>query len=268
MSPTDERIPASLTSLANTLDELGRGAEAERYYKRALIMAEKNVGSSTTAWAVLAINLSAHYYEHGQPERSEPLLRKAITSLVLTEGPNDVRLALARNCLAGVLIVRKAYAEAEPLLQAALDIFDKNPETWRFRRAVALNNLGVLRRFQGRQQEGIALIEQAVALSEASLGMDHPGLIGELANLATSYEDLHRYDEAEVLLRRVIAIAEKRLGVEHPAYARGLSAYAKHLRMTGRKGEAKPMEARAVEILKENNRTNGHGMTVDVSSFR
>jgi tetratricopeptide (TPR) repeat protein len=266
--PGGEQVPASLTSLGNALDRLGRSADAERHYRTSMKMIADTLGEKSTPYAVLAINLGTHFYEHGEASRAEPLLRRAIGTLSLTVPEDDVRLALGRNCLAGVLMARKAYAEAEPLLVEALSSFDMHPETWRFRKAVAMNNLGVLRRFEGHNEEGLHMIEAALALSEAMLGPDHPMLLGELANLATAYVELHRNEEAGALFQRAVDIAEKRLGPQHPDYGHALSNYAKFLRKTGRKAEAKPLEVRADGILKDSARSNGRGMTIDVSSFR
>jgi tetratricopeptide (TPR) repeat protein len=165
-------------------------------------------------------------------------------------------------------MARKAYTEADGLLVAALATFDKHPDTWRFRKAVAMNNLGVLRRFEGHSEDGLRMIEAALAHSESMLGPDHPMLLGELANLGAAYQELLRYEEAGAMFRRAVQIAEKRLGPDHPDYAHALSNYAKFLRKTGRKAEAKPLESRAGNIMKDNARTNGRGMTIDVSSFR
>ena len=66
------------------------------------------------------------------------------------------------------------YAEAEPLLQRALQIREKalgpeHPDV-----ATSLNNLAVLYRAQGRYAEAEPLYQRALKIREKALGPEHP----------------------------------------------------------------------------------------------
>ena len=133
---------------------------------------------------------------------------------------------------------------------------------------IARNNFGVLRRSQKRYEESRQILESAVLAIEGDAGVDHPALARVLNNLGITYHALHRQDDAERVFLRSIAVARSRLGVENPLYGVMLHNYADFLRETGRKGEAKTLEAQSRAVLHDSMRRNGAGMTVDVSAFR
>ncbi len=64
------------------------------------------------------------------------------------------------------------------------------------------------------------------------------------------------------------ALAETRLGAEHPAFGFLLQNYAGYLRHIGAKARARKLGARARAILRETQRTNGAGMTIQVADFQ
>ena len=48
------------------------------------------------------------------------------------------------------------------------------------------------------------------------LGPEHPDTLTSMENLAKTYSDLGKYDEAEVLQLKVMGLCKKVLGLEHP----------------------------------------------------
>jgi len=89
-----------------------------------------------------------------------------------------------------------------------------------------------------------------------------------LNNLALAYVDLGKPEAAMETMHRAMGIAEARLRPEHPSYGRLLVNYANVMRKIGHKTEAKQLEARGKSALLEAARTNGRGMTIDVTAFR
>ena len=71
-------------------------------------------------------------------------------------------------------------------------------------------------RSQGRYGDAEPLYRRALAISEKTLGAEHPDTATSLNNLAGLYRAQGRYGDAEPLVRRALAIAEKVLGAEHP----------------------------------------------------
>jgi hypothetical protein len=146
--------------------------------------------------------------------------------------------------------------------------FEKQPERWQQEIGTLLGDLGVVRQFQGRNDEAIRLFREAIAMHEAELGAEHPILIRPLVNLARTQAAAGRKDDADTIFRRAVRIAEQRLGTEHPAYSDVLLSYATFLRATGHKREAKSLEAHVRNARQEIARRDGAGLTVDASAFR
>ena len=180
----------------------------------------------------------------------ERLIPHAIAADGLVEGFGLDFRAAARllNQSGRYLDSRARYAEAEPLYQRALAIFEKtkgpdHPET-----ATSLNNLAWLYYDQGRYEEAEPLQQRALAIKEKTLGPDHSSTATSLNNLAGIYYSQHRYAEAEPLLQRSLAISEKASGSDHPDTATSLNNLALLYHVQGRYGEAEPLCRRALAI--------------------
>jgi tetratricopeptide (TPR) repeat protein len=132
----------------------------------------------------------------------------------------------------------------------------------------ALNNLGVVRRWQGNYEDASKLMREGITLLELEVGKEHPMLIRPLNNLATVYALSGKSEEAEQTFEQVRQLCTATLGRDHPLYASVLANYAGYLRMRGRKAEAKKMEVESKTVAADVSRRNGAGMTVDVTAFR
>ena len=211
-------------------------------------------GNNQADRALLLTNLALLYGEAGQTAKSEALLRQTIDIETGALPSDDARLMLARAALAELVLNDGNYQEAERMLQESLVFFEKQPERWQQEIGPLLGDLGVVRRFQGRNDEAIGLFREAIAMHEAELGAEHPILIRPAAG---------RKDDADMIFRRAVRIAEQRLGTEHPAYSDVLLSYATFLRSTSHKREAKLLEARVRNARQEIARRDGAGLTVE-----
>jgi len=146
---------------------------------------------------------------------------------------------------------RARYAEAEPLYQCAIAIFEialgpGHPHT-----AASLNNLAGLYGSQGRYGEAERLCQRALAIEEKALGSDHPSTATSLNNLAGLYYSQGRYPKAEPLYKRALAIKEKTLGPDHPDTATSLNNLALLYHDQGRYPKAEPLYKRALAICEK-----------------
>ena len=196
------------------------------------------------------------------------MLREAIATLAPVAPPADFHLAMARNCLALLMMSHRRFEEAEKLLIQALEAYRQGSEVVQAYVGVAMTNMGALRRLQGRHEEAAQFFQESVTSIESHLGPDHPLLIRSLNNLAMAYVSLGNREGAEAAFERALAVAEKRLGTATPVYAKVLLNYGNVQRRFGNKKAATAMEARAKAILGDTARINGTGMTVDVSAFQ
>lgn len=65
-----------------------------------------------------------------------------------------------------------------------------------------------------RGQEGRAVLEECLLITESYKGNEHPELVTHMMNLATSYSQSKNYVEAERLLRRSLRIMIKKMGTD------------------------------------------------------
>jgi tetratricopeptide (TPR) repeat protein len=260
----DREVVASLNALGLAYEQMGRFPEAERYLRRAL--AEDDLSKPDRA--LLLTNLSLVYREAGQTNPAEALLDQAIALESETISTDDNHLLLTRAALAELFLMEKRYGQAEPMLEELLAAFEKHPDHWQQEIATLLGDLGVVREFQGKNDEAIDLFRRAIAIHEAALGAEHPILLRPLVNLARAQAEFGKVDDAGAIFRRAVAIAERRLDPEHPAYSDVLLNYAAFLRNTGHKREAKSLEARSRDARRESARRDGTKLIVDASAFR
>ncbi len=112
----------------------------------------------------------------------------------------------------------------------------------------ALNELALFEQSQGNYDHAYAMRIRALAIVEAALGPEHPGVATVLGNLASSLYDLGRVAEAVLLEERALSITEMALGPDHPDVAICLSNLACGLCDLGRAAEALPLLERALSI--------------------
>jgi tetratricopeptide (TPR) repeat protein len=177
-----------------------------------------------------------------------------------------LRTAEIQSRLGEALLMMGRREEAERTIDLALPVLTANGDS--VERAVALNNLGLIRRWQRRYSEAIEYVAQSEAILEKMYFPDHPVILRPLNNLAVLYTWTGRNTEADAIFQRALDICRKKLPENHPSYVALLQNYAVFLRKTGEKSRAKTIEAKARSLVRENSRRDGLSLTVDVSSFR
>ena len=145
---------------------------------------------------------------------------------------------------------RGVYAEAEPLLQKALSIYqtvlgENHPDT-----ATSYNNLAMLYRGQGRYEEAEPLLQKALSIYQTVLGENHPDTATATSynNLAMLYRGQGRYEEVEPLFQKALSIYQTVLGENHPDTATSYNNLAMLYGSQGRYEEAEPLLQKALSI--------------------
>ena len=92
-------------------------------------------------------------------------------------------------------------------------------------------------------------MRRALAVDEASYGLNHPRVATDLNNLAKLLQTTDRLAEADPLMRRALKIDEASYGKDHPDVARNLNNLAGLLRVTNRLAEADPLMRRSLRFL-------------------
>jgi tetratricopeptide (TPR) repeat protein len=116
--------------------------------------------------------------------------------------------------------------------------------------AGALNDLGMVRKYQGRYAEAPPLYRRSLAILEGA------GL-GATADAASIYHNLGgiehargRYAQAEAPARKAVVLRTRALGAHHPSTAADMAALAAIVEQRGRLGEASTLYRRALAIFR------------------
>jgi tetratricopeptide (TPR) repeat protein len=105
---------------------------------------------------------------------------------------------------------------------------------------------------QERYDEAEALYKRALAVSEKSLGPDHPDTATSLHNLAYLYHRQEKYAEAEPLYKRALAVSEKALDPDHQlATIITLNNLAELYKTQKKYAEAEPLYKRAIAMYEK-----------------
>jgi len=114
--------------------------------------------------------------------------------------------------LAEALRLKGRRDEAQPLIDAALEIVTRTLGTEHPRYAFVLGALSTNLRERGRTDEALAHNLREVEICEAVYGHSHPRTATALLGLGATYSQAARYAEASVALRRAHAIFVRAVG--------------------------------------------------------
>lgn len=176
---------------------------------------------------------------------AEATLRSALELAEKDERHAPFRGAI-RNNLGVAMYHQGRYAEAEPVLRAALTELAPIASATDF--ANALNNLSAVYRRSGRVQESGLLAEDALRIFEEVQGPNSSGAGQAWLSLAELYRTMGRPDRAEKAARQAATIlgGEGRAGTALHADALSTQAFA--ALALGRLDEAARLAATALEI--------------------
>jgi tetratricopeptide (TPR) repeat protein len=266
-SSANERQLAELHHvLAGDYAALGRFAESEGEYRRALALFEKTEGRTSLNYAVVLASMAVLPRQTSAPEPVIALLREALE--VNARSGAIENLALVRGYLACILRNHKRYREEEPLLLDALSDLRKEKTPDPRLMGALLEDLAVLRLHQKRYQESVDLQQKSLRVLEAAWGKEDPSLVVPFNNLGTAYVRMNRFEDAILTFQCAIDLCRKTLGEDRLDYAVLLRNYSVALRKLGRKREAKQMKTQSQQLERAAYRRNGVGSTINVSALR
>ena len=148
----------------------------------------------------------------------------------------------------GQLYQQGKYAEAIPLAERIIAIFEKALGTEHPEITTFLNLLAILHQQQSNYAQAEPLYQRSLAISEKALGSQHPDVATILNNLAEMYRQMGNYTKAEPLYQRSLSIWEKALSPEHPTVATSLNNLAELYRQMGDYTKAEPLYQRSLAI--------------------
>jgi CHAT domain-containing protein len=184
------------------------------------------------------------------------LLAAALLALIASVPSGTPSLAqqserLALNARITQLREAGKYAEAIPLAQRSLAIYEKTFGPHHRDVSASLNNLALLYTDQGNDAEAEPLYQRSLAIIEKVLGPDHPAVAATLNNIAALEARRGRLADAEPLFKRALAIREKALGRDHADVGVSLNNLATLYVRQGRPADAEPLLTRAIVVMEK-----------------
>ena len=202
----------TLATLAYAQGDLGR---AEELFRRSREAYEMIVGPEDPRLATVLFNLAGVYVEQRKYTQALSLYRQVLAMREKALGSADPLLAEVWNDLGFLCLHLGRYKEAESWLVKAVDVWEKTRGSEAYS-AVALENLALLRRIEGRFEAAESLYTRALAVEEKVFGREHPEVATTLMSLAALYRARADAERAVETYRRALALLERTLGAEDP----------------------------------------------------
>ncbi len=244
--PPTKNLAGAMNNLAQLYSDVGRDAEAEPLYMRALAIMEKTVGVDSVGIAPELNNLAALYQRQLRYAEAEPLFKRALLLSEKQLPANHPDIGLALNNLATCYYKQDRHAESEALTRRALALYEKVAVPESPAVATLLSNLGQIVKVQGRYAEAEPMIRRSLAIHEKVQGVNHPDVARSLNNLGDLYQRQQRFAEAEPIFKRALAIREQAVGPDHPDTAASVNNLASLYQAEGRAADAIPLTERMI----------------------
>jgi tetratricopeptide (TPR) repeat protein len=237
LSTPVERAVAACAE-AERLRQSGEHRRAAICARRALVLFRRNEGSGHPDVAAAMLELGAALEVGDRWGEALRVYLRADTLLARYARLRDpdirrLRVKTAR-ALCGVCRALARYTLGDFHGRRAVELAERFFGRWDLDLAGALNDLGMLRKYQGRYPEAIPLYRRALSIVRAA------GL-GTSADAASSYHNLGgiehargRYARAEAPARRAVEIRTRALGPRHPQVAADVAALAAIVEGRGR----------------------------------
>ncbi|CAJ1357352.1 unnamed protein product, partial [Effrenium voratum] len=186
-------------NLAGQLQNLGKLAEVDELYRRAIQRSEEQLGATHPSTLALVSHLAVLLQEQGKTTEAEFLQRQALRGHEKVLGPSHPETLLAMSHLGQLCALRGNLAEGEKLLGRALSGLEEQLDASHPHTLRAVDHMGCLLQAQGRRAEAEKFFKRALRGREKLQG---PETSESLEHLAVFMQD--HPTEAEALWRRLV----------------------------------------------------------------
>ena len=204
----------SLTNLADVLIALLQFSRAITAMERAVAIDERHAGPDSPDVAEVLDHLGRALAGAARYDQALTVLERGLRIKERTLPGSDVRIARTLEDIAATLQRKGEYTRSGQVIRRAADLQQAaNPNHPDYVRTLNLEAQQFW--FEGSLLESKRLSEQAVALAEHTLRLDHPTLALSLRYLQGTLADLGDLDGSIALTERALAIAERSFGSQH-----------------------------------------------------
>jgi tetratricopeptide (TPR) repeat protein/CHAT domain-containing protein len=165
-------------------------------------------------------------------------------------GEEHPEYATSLNELARMFVMMENYAEAEPIMLKALDIYAHSLGVNHPDYATGLFNLAVLYHNADNLTAAESYYLQALDVQRRELGAHHPNVGVTLGNLALLYEKQENFTALEPLYLELLEIRRAVLDKYHPDVVKSLHIVVQTYQRMGRDADAVPFQREAVELYR------------------
>ncbi len=205
--PGHPMTASSLHNLAWIAQSQGRLEEARSLYQRAEKMRAAALGPDHPDTTKSRLNLGLMDVERGDTASGRRLIESVIAARTKAVGAQHPTVAGALTYLGDAFVRDRNWKAAEAALARSLAIWRKQdgvpPEL-----AEALRGMGLVRLGQKRHAEAVALLEEAVKVTEQGAGEQSTYLDDILVALGDAYLAARRTADAVRTLERAVALSE------------------------------------------------------------
>ena len=261
-----EMKAALYTNLGTAYHKLGRNSDAEKVLSKSVRLWIELGWTSRLEYGISLNNLGDALLAEKFYGKSEGMFQDALAVFRALPEPPKQEIAVALNNLAMIAQSARRWREAEDYYRNAVETLrgPSGSSTGQF--AGILNNLGFLYKEQKRFAEARDLYSQALTIWQTNLPPTHPDIAFALHNLGVLEMELNQLGEAEAHLQQALELSAS-LPPEHPMFSAIYDAYAALMKKTGRKQEAKQLEASARASRTRHNQANYGNTVVDVRTL-
>ena len=248
-APNSSALAHRFLCFGESLNQLGRNAEAEAAFRKSLAIREVSDGPKSLRFAEDLNYLAMAVESQGRRDEAEALHRQAIEIFEAQQFWADKgSFSKSLNNLGNLLLYKGKLDEAEALKRRAVRFAEEGFGPEHPKTLMCISGLASVLAKREDANAAELLFKRAQEGSEKSLGLEHPITLNMIENYASLLDSTKRLEEAEPLYRRVLAFRERTLGADHPDVARLLNNLAALLQRANKLDEVEPFYGRALAI--------------------
>jgi len=237
--------------LARAHQNLGDFPQAAALYERRLNITRRAYGPVNMRFAYSLEDLAIVTRMAGDTDTAIGHARAAVELREKLHGKQDYNYATALIILADAYVEAGRYAEAKPLYQQAVAVYEHDYHNDPRFLAFGLSGYGDLHLATGENAEALAIFNRVLDLRQKIRGTEHPEVAQALTKVGTAETRLGRLASAEPKLRRSLEMNRKLLPPTHARLADAALALGELLTRTGATAEAETLLREGLKIREQ-----------------